>query len=296
MPAFAPPTDFVRRFLFEDLDIRGALVRLTSAWQSMRRDRGYPPAVERLLGEVTAVAALIASNVKQAGRLTVQVQGRGPVSLLVVDCSASLGIRGMARFAKDAPDASDAELIGDGRLAITLLTEVSPRPYQSLVPLEGSSIATIFENFLAQSEQTPARLWLAANGERATGLFLQKLPGADKRDADGWNRIERLASTVRASELEGLPVDTLLTRLFPEETLRLFNPAPIAYDCPEDWDKVRRMLRSLGEEELRSLLAEQGHVLVRDDICNREYRLDADAVAALFAGASEPGTEPGRSP
>jgi molecular chaperone Hsp33 len=283
-----PGQDFVRRFLLEELDIRGALVRLGPAWREMIAGRGYPAAVQRLLGEMTAVTLLIGINLKQAGRLTFQVQGQGPVALMVIDCRQDLAFRGMANFAGLPDTESVPALLGDGRLTLTLQSDATARPYQSMVPLVGSSIAKIFEHYLAQSEQQPARLWLFADASTATGLFLQRLPGADARDADGWARVEHLAATVRAVELETLPVADLLLRLFPEEAVRLFRPHPVRYECPEDWDKVRRMLRGLGRAEVDGILDEQGEVVVHDDICNHEYRLDRAAVAGLFDDAPPP--------
>ncbi len=280
--AKAEDADFVQRFLLDDLDIRGAVVRLGASWREMQAGRGYPDAIRRLLGEMSAVALLIGANLKQAGRLSFQVQGHGPVSLLLIDCTPDLAFRGVARFGElpAAPGLND--MLGDGRLALTLHNELAVQPYQSLVPLHGDSIAAVFEHYLAQSEQQPARLWLFADAHSATGLFLQKLPGADARDADGWSRAELLAGTVRAAELQRLTIAELLLRLFPQDAVRLFDPRPVRYECPRDWDKVHNMLRALGRTEVDSILAEHGEVVVRDDICNHEYRLGKGEVAALF--------------
>jgi len=280
------PTDYVRPFLFEALDIRGAFVQLNGAWEKMLARRDYAPPVVRLLGEMAAVTVLIAANLKQPGRMTFQLKGAGPVNLLVLDCDERLRLRGMARAAADVANAPVPDLLGHGRLALTLDAQGMRAPYQSLVPLDGDSIAAIFEHYLTRSEQQPARLFLAASGETAAGLFLQKMPGADARDADGWNRVQVLAQTVRAEELLQLPSVKLLTRLFPEEDVRVYDPRPAAYHCPEDWDKVRNMLRGLGREECESTLREHGEILVHDDICNHDYRFETRDVEALFADAT----------
>ena len=275
-------SDFVVRFLLEDLDIRGAFVRLGDAWRSLQARRGYAATVRDLLGEMTATAVLIGSNLKQPGRLTFQLQGHGPIRMLVIDCTAGLHLRGMAQAEAEVAPAPVSQLFGDGRLTLILQNEAAREPWQSLVPVAGDSIAEIFEHYLAQSEQQPARLWLTANEQCASGLFLQKLPGADARDADGWARIELLAGTVTPEELQALPAEILLGRLFPEETLRLFAPKLVTYDCPEDRDKVGEMLRSLGRAEVESILAEQGEIVVHDDICNHAYRVDAADLEELF--------------
>jgi len=271
---------FVHRFLFDDLDIRGALVQLTDAWRPMHAGRGYLPAVRDLLGEVTAVTALIGGNLKSPARITIQLQGHGPVSLLVVDCDSGLRVRGVAHAREGLLAGSLSDLVGDGRIAMTLQAE-NGEPYQSLVPVEGDSVAASFEYFLAQSEQQPARLWLRADADRADCLFLQALPGAHARDPDGWNRVQRLGATVRRDEL-GLPPSTLLSRLFSEETVRLFTGRVVRFHCPRDEDRVRAMLVSLGRREVESILDEQGEIEVKDEMCNQRYRFGPEIVEQLF--------------
>jgi molecular chaperone Hsp33 len=277
----APP-DRVRSFLFEQLDIRGAWVQLGGAWREMTAGRNYPEPVLELLGQLAAVTTLITANLKQAGRLTFQLRGDGDVSLLVIDCDEQLRLRGMAHAPSELSSGSLPALLGDGSLTLILDTADMRQPYQSHVPLQGETLAAVFEHYLAQSEQAPTRLWLAANHEVAAGLFLQALPGAAARDADGWNRVQILAGTVRADELLDLGAIKLIERLFPEEDVRVYDPRPVSYHCPYDPDKIYSMLRSVGRAECEAILAEQGEIRVHDDICNHEYVLDAAAVTALF--------------
>jgi molecular chaperone Hsp33 len=275
--------DAVYRFLFEDLDIRGALVQLGPAWHDIRARREYAPPVRDLLGGLAAVTALIGSNLKRPGRLTFQLQGHGPVRMLVMDCDEQLRMRGMAKADAAVAPGTVEELLGDGNLTLTLQTNgSSERPYQSLVPIEGETLTRIFENYLALSEQTPTRLWLVADDRNACGLFLQKLPDADLYDHDGWNRVTQMADTLQPGEL-ALAAEVLLRRLFPEETIRLFDPLPVSHHCPRDEEKVLGLLRAVGREEVEAALKEYGAVIVRDDICNHEYRFGPEVVAKLFA-------------
>jgi molecular chaperone Hsp33 len=178
---------------------------------------------------------------------------------------------------------SERRLLGDGRLAVTLEDSKSGRCYQSLVPLEGDTLEDIFLHYLSQSEQLPAFLRLFADGDAACGLLLEKLPGADGRDPDGWNRVTHLAATLTLEETRDAQPYDLLTRVFPEELMRVFRLYPVEYHCPYDVEKVKDMLRSLGRQEVESILAEQGEVVIRNEMCNHEYRFDADAIARLFA-------------
>jgi molecular chaperone Hsp33 len=281
-------TDYVQRFLFENLDIRGRLVCLTDAWRRMTEGRGYPAHIAEVLGHSTALAALLGANGKAAGhtagRVTLQVQGSGPVRLLVADCASTMKIRGMAQYAPELPPpARMRDLFGDGKLAVTLEDGASGQIYQSIVPLEGESLAAIFEHYLSQSEQLTSLLRLHASADAICGLLLEKLPGADARDADGWNRVTQLASTLKLRESVNAQPYDLLVKLFPEELLRVFRIDPVAYHCPFDVQNVERVLRGLGRDEVESILAEQGEVVVRNEMCNHEYRFDRAAVETLFA-------------
>ena len=276
-------TDYVQRFLFEDLDIRGRLTCLTGAWQRMLDGRGYPESIVSLLGHTTALNVLLGANQKGSGRITMQVQGSGPVKLLVSDCTAELRIRGMARYeGSQAGLANERVLLGNGKLSVTLEDLKSGKFYQSLVPLEGETLENIFENYLSQSEQLTTFLRLYADGGALCGLLLEKLPRADVRDPDGWNRVTHLASTLTLNETRDAQPYDLLTRVFPEELMRVFRLYPVEYHCPYDEGKVKDLLRGLGREEVESILAEKGEVVIRNEMCNHEYRFDARAIAEVF--------------
>jgi molecular chaperone Hsp33 len=280
------PASFIQNFLLEDLDIRGSIVRLTGVWQALLRNRAYLDSVARLLGEMAAVSAVIAGNLKQPGRLTFQIQGRGPVSLLAVDCTESLNLRGYAKAGTEAgtvaAGADLPSLVGDGRLQLSLETAGMKQPYQSFVPLAGNSLTEVFTRYLEQSEQQTAKLWLACDEVASAALLLQKLPGADAHDADGWTRITTLADTVRAGELLVLTPAALLHRLFTEEDVRLYSARPVTHHWPPEPEKVAAMLRAVGEQEIRAVLAESGEIVIRDELSNHTYRFGSKDIDAIF--------------
>jgi molecular chaperone Hsp33 len=277
----------VQRFLFDDLDIRGAVVRLDSVWQQLLANRNYPLPVIALLGQMSATTLLLADNLKQPGRLTIQLRGDGPVSLLVIDCNEELNIRCMAQHAEEIPRASIIDLLGSGQLLLSLDMASMREPYQSVVPLVGNNVGEIFEHYLMQSEQLASRFFVAASPTGIAGLFLQKMPSTDQRDTDGWARIEALAATAKPQELLDLPTEELLTRLFHEETVRVFTAHAVTNNCPEDWGKIRNMLRTLGREEVYGALKERGAIIIRDDLANHEYRFDKAAIDELFSNVPE---------
>ncbi len=302
--ATPPFSSQVTRFLFENMDICGVLVQLTDAWEGMHHGRGYASRAQTLLGEMSAVAALMGGGLKAAGRLTFQIQGQGAISMLVVDCEqvvdGDLLLRGMVRCDESQQEKLDKahlplkELLGEGTLLFSLQSDTTDRPYQSQVPLSGDSMANVFELFMSQSAQQDARLWLFSDEHSACALFLQTLPPGKRDemttavdpDPDGWNRIQQLASTVRAGEMM-LPPEVLLSRLFTEDTLRVFPPRKVRYYCPRDEDRVRSMLVSLGRDEIAGLLAEHGEIRIHDEICNQEYRFGPGVLDELFPSSGQ---------
>src|SRR5438876_645435 len=167
----------------------------------MLDERSYPVEFASRLGHTTSLNNLLGANQKGAGRVTLQVQGSGPVRLLGADCTAELRIRGMAHYRKEGlRKTNERNLLGDGRLSVTLEDLQSGRFYQSLVPLEGETLEQIFQHYLSQSEQLPAYLRLYADDGALCGLLLEKLPGADSRDPDGWSRVTQLAATLTLDE------------------------------------------------------------------------------------------------
>ena len=308
----------LHKFVFEGLPVRGMLVRLTDAWQEiLQRHKdggGYPVAVTELLGEMTAAATLMQANIKFNGALIMQIMGDGPVKLAVAEVQPDLSLRATAtvigEVAQDAPLSHMVNVTNQGRCAITLDPKdrlPGQAPYQGVVPLYGDrrekleKLSEVIEHYMLQSEQLDTRLVLAANEHVAAGLLIQRLPmqgssnlagqsGARDEDQIGlnedYNRIAILASSLKREELLTLDADTILRRLFWEEDVRRFEPMAgetgPRFACTCSRERVSNMLRSLGRDEIESILSEQGQVEVGCEFCGAQYRFDPVDAAQVF--------------
>ena len=295
----------MHRFVFEHYPIRGHLVHLDAAWRALIEHRDYPADIRDLLGEAVAASLLLAATIKFDGVLSLQLQGDGFVHLLLAQCTSGLGVRGLARYREDAERAAApaterrvADLIGAGNLTVTLETDEGAHRYQGIVPITGERLTESLQGYFENSEQLPTRLWLYADAQGASGMLLQRLPGegggGSKAGAaevdDAWRRVQLIGDTLTREELRTLTDLEILRRLFNEDDLRLFEPAPVYFRCRCSRERVAGMLQGLGEPETRAILAERGAVEVRCDFCNRAYVFDAVDVARLFnAGASSDG-------
>jgi molecular chaperone Hsp33 len=310
--------DCLHRFVFEQYPIRGHLVHLDAAWRALIEHREYPEAIRDTLGEAAAASLLLAATIKFEGVLSLQLQGDGPMHLMLAQCTSGLGVRGLARYTEGAfgpagagaragTDASAgtglgagvgkgagqiADLIGAGNLTVTLETDDGSQRYQGIVPITGRRLAESLQVYFENSEQLPTRLWLHADASGASGMLLQRLPVSDAprsahaADAavidDAWRRVQLIGETLTPGELRTLGDAEILRRLFNEDDVRLYEPTPVYFRCRCSRERVGGMLQSLGETETRSVLAERGEVEVRCDFCNRAHVFDAVDVAQLF--------------
>ncbi len=296
--------DTLHRFLFDHFPIRGHLVHLDAAWRALIEHRQYPDAIREILGEAVVASLLLAATIKFEGVLSLQLQGDGPMHLLLAQCTSGLGVRGLARYREGAgaPFKID-ELIGNGNLTVTLETDDGAQRYQGIVPIEGARLADSLQAYFQNSEQLPTRLWLHADVQGASGMLLQRLPGSGSLPAvdaaateDAWRRVQLIADTLTPEELRTLTDEQILHRLFNEDDLRLFEPSPVYFRCRCSRERVAGMLQGLGETETRGVIAERGKVEVHCDFCNRAYVFDAVDVEQLFKAPAATVDGSGRAP
>lgn len=296
------PTDVVQhdqlqRFLLHRAGVRGMHVRLDDTWHQIREREQYPPAAMTMLGEACAAAALFTGHAKVDGRLSVQMRSDGAIRALFAECTAAGTLRGIVQLADDGGEvSSDLRDLGHGGvLAITIENhgpDGEPVRYQGLVPLDASRLDAAFEDYFRQSEQLPTRLLLAADGDTAAGLMLQKLPG-DEGDDDGWNRAGVLFDTLRPAELLASDGARLLHRLFHDDELEVFGGRPLAFGCSCSRARVESMLVAIGRDEAR-LAAATGEAQVRCEFCGQSYTFGAEEIEHLFLNAEREMDTPAR--
>ncbi len=315
----------LHKFLFDGLPVRGMIVRLTDAWQEILARRAsntatgaYPPAVAELLGEMTAAATLMQSNIKFNGALILQIFGDGPVKVAVAEVKPDLSLRATATITGEvADDARLPDMVNvnnKGRCAITLDPKnrvPGQQPYQGVVPLFGDrgeklgKVSEVLQHYMLQSEQLDTTLVLAADDKTAAGLLIQRLPVKGEGNLEGkagaahdaanedqiglnedYNRISILASSLTRDELLTLDVETILRRLFWEERVLRFEPqagmSGPHFACTCSRERVTGMIRSLGVEEAESIIAERGDIEVGCDFCGKQYRFDVVDAAQIF--------------
>ena len=273
--------DALQRFSFDNTDIRGEITQLDKAFAEVVRRHDYPPVISRELGELMAATALLSSSLKYAGRLTIQIRLPGNVSLLQAETNDKGQLRAIARYEQGLTD--DELSFDDGQMVITLEPEQGQR-YQGITAINGGNVAAALQDYFTQSEQLPTRFWLFSDGHSAAGLLLQKLPtpAGKEEDADAWDRVCHLASTVRADEMLGLDAETVLHRLFHEEQTRVHPASPLSFSCTCSKPRTAMALKQLGYDELMSMIEEHGRIDITCEFCQQNYVFDKAQVQDLF--------------
>ncbi|ACA12181.1 Hsp33 family molecular chaperone HslO [Xylella fastidiosa subsp. multiplex] len=281
--------DSLTRFLLPHAVVRGIHVSLNETWSNIQEKTHYPAFVSRLLGEAVVAAALFANHTKVNGRLSVALHSKTALRTLFAECTTSGTLRGTVHMAEDISHSEAPtclrELDHNALLAITVessgLNPDELQRHQSLIALDAANLTEAFEIYCRDSEQTPIRILLAAEGKRAAGLLLQKLP-SHTDDVDGWPRICDLFDTLQASELLELSGQVLLHRLFHKENPQQLQKRQLRFGCSCSREKVAAMLQGLGENEARATLEANGRIKVKCEFCGQKYHFSYKEIDALF--------------
>lgn len=283
--------DHLIPFLIENRGVRGFAVEIESGIPGMLGWRHYSPDVERLLGEALVATPLLAADLRDEGRFNIQFKGHGALSMLVTQIDEQLKLRGMAKSTSDAKGDFHSLMHG-GVLACLLEPRAGAEQYRAIVEIKGHSLAEALEGYFERSAQLPTRIRLASGAKKFSGLLIQRKPEGIGLEGDNWDHVQALFDTLGSEELLATDAITLLNRLFPEEQVRVFAERPVHLACRCDHAGISAMLLALGEDELRSIVEEQGHVEVTCEFCGRRYRFEPAEVNSLFAAAkAQPGDQ-----
>jgi molecular chaperone Hsp33 len=283
--------DTLNRYLFDDMSVRGELVQLGDTFQRIISSKVYPAAIEKLLGELLVATTLLTATIKFQGSITLQLQGDGPVSLVVINGDNKQQVRGVARWNGEIPaNANVRELMGNGYLVINIEPKHGER-YQGIVGLESDNLSEIIEGYFERSEQLKTRIWIKVgkteDGAKAAGMLLQTMPDGTGSETD-FEHLEQLTSTIKEEELFSLDAPELLYRLYNQEKVQLFPSQAVTFNCGCSRDRSGAAIITLNPTEIAQILEEEGHISMHCDYCGNSYSFDKNQVDELLIQAHTP--------
>ncbi|MEM1379570.1 MAG: Hsp33 family molecular chaperone [Pseudomonadota bacterium] len=306
-----PKSDVVIPFQVGESAVRGRVVRLGPAIDDLLARHSFPLPVKQLMGETAALVAMLGTALKFDGKLILQAQGDGPVSMIVADYAAGGALRATAKI-QDGQEGVAAKaqgpelhyLLRKGHMVMTIDQGADMERYQGVTPLDGPTISKAAISYFAQSEQIPTAIELAVGritdqeGRetwRAGGIMAQFVPGEGgtrergeevlmaEDDREAWNRAAILLETVKADELLDPTVspEQLLYRLYHEDGVRVFDPSPVHFGCTCSREKIASVLSQYARTDIDDMI-EDGAIDVSCDFCRTNYRFELDETGEQF--------------
>ncbi len=285
-------SDLRQRFFIEDSPVRGEVVHLEEALQTILKQRDYVPAVQVLLGEMLCATALLASTLKIKGRISLQIQASGTFKWAMAECNHLGEVRALAEYEEDPRflRGEDSSTVLKSLVSPVLFINIEPEfgeRYQGIVPLDKGNLAECLIQYYDLSAQIPTRIVLASNAERAGGLLIQLLPRNSEEeqqrvDEDLWPRVTMLTETLKAEELTDLDVNEILYRLYNEEQVRLPEVEALRFGCTCSKERCANALIQIGVSAVRETLEYQNPITMDCQFCSTQYSFSAEEALGLF--------------
>ncbi len=276
--------NLLQRFLFTELGIRGAHVRMSGAIDQIMAQHNYPAPIRQLLAEALVATVLLRHAIKEDGELTLQIQPQGPLQMLVAKCNHNLNVRGLAQFQADIAADQLTTLLQQGQCVVTFIPDNRVDPTQSILEIKGQTITQVIEHYFFQSEQLSTRFNLAVNNNQAAGMLLQQLPQTQPAVCIRWPKLSEQLTQLNADDLMTDTASLMQTQFLRDsiKEVEMFAPQAVNFACPCSIEKMRNAILTLGQSEAEAILKDQQCIEVKCEYCNKNYDFSAEQVAELF--------------
>jgi molecular chaperone Hsp33 len=280
--------NYIRKFVFDSIPVKGVFVELTDVWSKIARQKQYTPSIKQLLGELLTANILLTSSIKLDGKIVTQIHEIPNLDLVVSECSNQYKVRATAKFKEDSVITSMDynSIVQSGRLVISIDSNSDGKLYQSIVELANKELAAIINGYMVQSEQLNSWVIISYSDDRIVALMLQQLPDVDNVNQENIEQIFLLAKTIKHQELLNIPYESLLSKVFINQDIVLYDKEIIAFECSCSSEKVANMLRAIGIEEVMSIIEEDKIIAVTCDFCNTEYKYQEQDIQVVFSNLS----------
>ena len=289
-------SDQLIRAISRDGLIKVSAVSTRDLTERARQIHKTLPVATAALGRLLAAASMMGSALKEeAASLTLQIKGGGPLGTLL----AVSDHEGCVRGTVDNP-AVDLPLREDGKLdvgaavgnrgTLTVIRDLRMKePYVGSVGLLWGEIAEDIALYFVESEQIPTACGLGVLVDRdqsvlsAGGYLVQMLPGAGEETAEQLEASLRAAKPVTELLRADPDPEALLRAALPGLELEILEKRPVEYRCDCSRERMERALISLGREELRDMIEEQGGAELTCRFCDRVEKFSKEELEGLLA-------------
>ena len=289
-------SDQLVRAISKDGYVKAVAVSTRELTERARQIHKTLPVATAALGRTLAAASMMGNALKGEGAsLTLQIKGGGPIGTILAVSDSEGNVRGTVDNPQvDVPLRSDGKLdvgtaVGcDGML--TVIRDLNMKePYVGSVGLLGGEIAEDLAAYFVESEQIPTACGLGVLVDRdqsvltAGGYIIQLLPGATE---DVITMVEGgiyAAGPVTELLKEDSDPEALLRRVMSDFDLEILEKSPVEYKCFCGRERMERALISLGPEELKALIDEQGDATLTCRFCDSVQYFSREELGKMLA-------------
>lgn len=289
-------SDQLIRAISRDGCVKAVAVSTRGLTERARQIHKTLPVATAALGRTLAAASMMGNALKEDGAsVTLQIRGGGPLGTLLAVSDNQGNVRGTVE-----EPMLDLPLRGDGKLdvgaavgcggTLTVIRDLNMKePYVGSVALLGGEIAEDLAAYFVESEQIPTACGLGVLVDRdqsvlaAGGYLIQLLPGAGE---DVITKVEGgiLAAGAVTELLRRDPdPEALLRAVMPDFELEILERSVVEYRCDCSRDRMERALISMGPQELRSLIDDQGEAELTCRFCDNVQTFTREQLEGLYA-------------
>jgi len=291
--------DYLVRIITKNANVRAlSCVSTQLVKQACERHKTTPTA-SAALGKVLTGAALMGALLKTRQRVVIRFDSDGPLEKVIAEATSSGEVRGYtARPDIDLPLKNGkldvAGAIGKGG-TLTVIKDLRLRePYTGMVRIYTGEVAEDLAYYLTESEQIPSAVGLGVYVEpsggigAAGGFLIQSFPPQDR------NLIEKLIAQIREmpslADLlkKGDTPEQLLQRIFQNIPFEVLERRELVFKCSCSKERVEQALLSLGKDEIRRLIQEQGGAEAKCEFCRRVYLFNQSELEEILKQLESP--------
>lgn len=292
-------TDYLIKAIAFNNQVRAYASRTTETIGEAQRRHHTWPTASAALGRSMTAGVMLGSMLKGDAKLTIKVEGGGPIGVIIVDSNAKGEVRGYVTNPQTHFDLNEKGKLDVARAVgtegnLTVVKDLGLKDHFSgQVPIVSGELGEDFTYYLVTSEQIPSSVGVGVlvnpdNTILASGGFIiQLLPGTDEETITEIEK--RLGAVEPISKLiqRGLTPEEILEEILGEGNVKVLEKQPVAFKCQCSKERIENAIVSLGPDEIQAMIDEDGQAEAQCHFCNEVYLLTKEDLEELKAEASK---------
>lgn len=287
-------SDYLVKALAYDGQIRAFATRTTQTVGEAQRRHYTWPTASAALGRSMTASVMLGAMLKGEEKLTIKINGGGPIGTILVDANAKGEVRGYVSNPQTHFDLNESGKL-DVRRAVgtegtlTVSKDIGmEHPYVGQVPIVSGELGDDFTHYIVTSEQTPSSVGVGVivnpdNTILASGGFLiQLMPGTDENVISQLEQRLKTIPTISNMVRNGLTPEDILKEVLGKENVKALDTMPVLFQCQCSRERIYNAILGLGPVEIEDMIVTDGQVEAQCHFCNENYVFTKDQLQEML--------------